>query len=52
MDTVELLGKQIELDDDGNLKNLSDWDKEIAKELAKQEGIDNLTDRHWLVRAA
>ena len=49
MDTVELLGKQIELDDDGNLKNLSDWDKEIAKELAKQEGIDNLTGRHWLV---
>jgi len=49
METVELLGKQLDLDEDGNLKNLADWDKEIAVELAKQEGIDELTDRHWIV---
>ena len=49
METVELLGKQVALDEDGNLKNMSDWDKEIAAELAKQEGIDELTDRHWIV---
>ena len=36
METVELLGKQVALDEDGNLKNMSDWDKEIAVELAKQ----------------
>ena len=49
METLELLGKQLELDEDGNLKNLADWNKEIAVELAKQEGIDELTDRHWIV---
>ena len=49
METVELLGKQVALDEDGNLKNMSDWDKEIAVELAKQEGIEELTDRHWIV---
>jgi tRNA 2-thiouridine synthesizing protein E len=49
METLELLGKQIALDEDGNLKNMSDWDKEIAVELAKQEGIEELTDRHWIV---
>ena len=49
MESVELLGKQVALDEDGNLKNMSDWDKEIAVELAKQEGIDELTDRHWIV---
>jgi len=49
METLELLGKQLELDEDGNLKNLSDWDKEIAAELAKQEGIEELNDRHWIV---
>ena len=49
METVELLGKQVALDEDGNLKNMSDWNKEIAVELAKQEGIDELTDRHWIV---
>ncbi len=49
MESVELLGKQVALDEDRNLKNMSDWDKEIAVELAKQEGIEELTDRHWIV---
>ena len=49
MATIELLSKQLEVDEDGNLINLSDWNKEIAMELAKQEGIEELTDRHWIV---
>lgn len=49
METLEILGKQLELDEDGNLKNLSDWNEEIANELAKEEGIGELTDRHWIV---
>jgi len=49
MATIELLSKQLEIDEDGNLKNLADWDREIAVELAKQEGIEELTDRHWIV---
>ena len=49
METVELLGKQLDLDEDGNLKNLADWNEEIAVELAKQEGIEELSDRHWIV---
>lgn len=49
MATREILGKMLELDDDGHLKNLSDWNEEIAKVLAKEEGIEQLTERHWLV---
>ena len=49
METLEILGKELELDADGNLKNLSDWNEDIAKELAKEEGINELTDRHWAV---
>jgi len=49
METVELVGRKLELDADGHLKNLKDWDKEVAKEYAKLEGIEALTDRHWLV---
>jgi tRNA 2-thiouridine synthesizing protein E len=49
MATIEILSKQLETDEDGNLKNLADWDKDIAAELAKQEGIEELTDRHWIV---
>lgn len=49
MSTVELLGKNIELDDEGYLKNPADWSEDIARELAMQEGIRDLTDRHWAV---
>lgn len=49
MATREILSKLIEFDDDGHLKNPSDWNEEIAKELAKEAGIPELTDRHWLV---
>lgn len=44
-----LLGKTLAIDSDGNLANLNDWSKEIAAELAKEEGIDLLTEKHWLV---
>ncbi len=36
-------------DADGNLANRADWTKEIAVQLAMEEGITELTDRHWLV---
>lgn len=42
-------GKTIELDADGHMANRSDWDENIALELAKMEGMNELTDRHWLV---
>jgi tRNA 2-thiouridine synthesizing protein E len=49
MATKEILGKSLEIDADGNLRNLSDWNEDIAKELAKEEEINDLTDRHWAV---
>lgn len=49
MSTIEIAGKTLELDADGNLANLSDWNEDIARELAKGEGIEELTDRHWQV---
>ncbi len=49
MGSLEIIGKQLELDADGNLKNMTDWNEEIAIELAKVEGIGDLTDRHWIV---
>lgn len=49
MSTQQIAGKTIEFDEDGHLKNIADWDENVAKELAKMEGIDNLTERHWLV---
>ncbi|NOX66634.1 MAG: TusE/DsrC/DsvC family sulfur relay protein [Chlorobi bacterium] len=49
MSTIEIAGKTLELDADGNLANLSDWNEDVARELAKGEGIEELTDRHWQV---
>ena len=40
---------KLERDADGNLANVSDWSEEVAALLAKEEGIEELTDRHWLV---
>lgn len=49
MATREILGKMLEFDDDGHLKNPADWNEEVAKVLAKEEEINELTDRHWVV---
>lgn len=44
-----LAGGQIELNDEGFLTDPSQWNDEVAVELARREGIDPLTDRHWQV---
>ncbi len=49
MATLEVNGKSIPVDDDGYLENFSDWNKDVATIIAKQEGIETLTDRHWAV---
>jgi tRNA 2-thiouridine synthesizing protein E len=41
--------EQLELDADGNLARMDDWNEEVAREFARREGIDELTDRHWVV---
>jgi dissimilatory sulfite reductase related protein len=49
MASKTLAGRTIELDADGHMANRSDWDEALALELAKEEGIEALSDRHWLV---
>lgn len=49
MGVLELNGKQILVDDEGYLVNFADWDKSVAEEIARKEGIEKLTERHWLV---
>ena len=36
-------------DADGHLANRADWTKSVALEIAREEGIETLSDRHWLV---
>ena len=49
METITMLGKQLAVDADGNLANLSDWNEDIARELAVSEGIPTLTSQHWTI---
>ena len=49
MSTREIAGKTVEFDEEGFMLNPNDWTKEIAKTLAHEEGIDQLTDGHWRV---
>ena len=48
MATMEMAGRQIECDAEGFMADHTQWDREIAIDLAGQEGIE-LTDRHWEV---
>jgi len=45
----EIAGVQVDVDDEGFMTNPDQWNKEIAKVLAQEEGISELTDGHWQV---
>ena len=48
MPTMEFQGKQYEVDEDGYLLNLSDWNKELADHIAELENV-KMTENHWEV---
>ena len=49
MPDIDVNGKKSEVDEDGFLVNLDDWDEDVAKYLAEQEGINELNEDHWKV---
>lgn len=48
MSTKTYAGVNVEVTEDGYLVDPSQWTKEIAEEIAKEENIE-LTDKHWQV---
>jgi tRNA 2-thiouridine synthesizing protein E len=48
MATKNYAGVNVEITEEGYLTDPSQWNKDIAREIAKEEGIE-LTDKHWEV---
>lgn len=46
MASIEVGGKEVEVDEEGYLVNLSDWNEEIAAHLSETENVV-LSDEHW-----
>lgn len=42
-------GNIIQVDEDGFLLNSEDWTEAIAEEFARNDGINELTDKHWVI---
>ena len=47
METL-IANRPVEVNEQGYLKDMSQWDKEVARAIAADEDIE-LTDRHWEV---
>ncbi len=47
MAMVTLGGKEVEIDEDGFIQDPEVWDEEVAKDLAKTEGVEELGEDHW-----
>jgi TusE/DsrC/DsvC family sulfur relay protein len=49
MTTTTIAGTTVDLNDEGFLTDPDQWNDDVALELARKEGIDPLTERHWQV---
>ena len=49
MPTETIAGITVDCNDEGFFTNPDQWTEAMAPELAKAEGIDELTENHWRV---
>ena len=49
MATLEIEGRAFEVDGDGFLANPNIWDKDVARLIARYDGIENMGEKHWAV---
>jgi dissimilatory sulfite reductase related protein len=47
--TMLLANKDLEVDAEGFLKDPAQWNDSVAEAIARQVGIEPLTERHWAV---
>ncbi|HEX6420570.1 MAG TPA: TusE/DsrC/DsvC family sulfur relay protein [Acidimicrobiales bacterium] len=47
--TTTIDATEVELNDEGFFEHPEQWTEEMVPELARREGVDELTDAHWKV---
>jgi tRNA 2-thiouridine synthesizing protein E len=47
--TQTIAGAEVELNDEGFFVHPEQWNEAIGAEVAREAGIDPMTDRHWQV---
>jgi tRNA 2-thiouridine synthesizing protein E len=46
---MEIAGKSIDFDKEGFMKDPGLWDSGVAAGIAQDEGIDEMSEKHWAV---
>ncbi len=49
MEQKEFGGKMLDIDEDGFIQDPEDWNEAVAADLAKTEGVEELTESHWKI---
>ncbi len=49
MPTTTIAGVEVAVNEEGFLEQPDQWNKDMAIEIARQEGIDELAPQHWQV---
>jgi tRNA 2-thiouridine synthesizing protein E len=49
MPTLTMLDTSLDVDAEGFLQNPGQWNESLAAEIARENGIPELTERHWMV---
>ncbi|MCB1033899.1 MAG: TusE/DsrC/DsvC family sulfur relay protein [Acidobacteria bacterium] len=49
MSTREYAGQTVDVDPEGFLVDSSKWNRDVAREIAAEVGIPQLSDKHWQV---
>ncbi|MBT3756889.1 MAG: TusE/DsrC/DsvC family sulfur relay protein [Candidatus Cloacimonetes bacterium] len=49
MATKEIAGSMVDVNEEGFLTDFGQWNEAIAEVIAAEEGIEEMSDRHWEV---
>jgi len=49
MTPLTVTGAPVDLDAEGFFVDASQWTEDMADDIARESGIEQLTERHWLV---